>query len=211
MGNGSLIGDNGYPMDTKVCGFEIGDDLDRVSKVLYSTVLADLGAADSGPNLLADHTNLKAVLAGLGNSTLYNNNSRPADISYAQLDADKDNLAITSATFYYQYMCQVPLRKNAGSMLIGIIVADLVFLQAAWHLLIWGTSFGLKHKNPSANLCEGCTKSRANEQTAIVEMLGLMDDSPSQSLGSTFEIPRKPTVTSTAYEALSRQPSVNER
>ena len=53
---------------------------------------------------------------------------------YVSLNGSNDNLTITDSTLYAQYVCQVPRRKDFGALLIAILVADIVFIQALYTL-----------------------------------------------------------------------------
>lgn len=47
-------------------------------------------------------------------------------------------------------------------MLVAILIADLVFLQAAWKVLVWSTDGVVKRQDPAAMFCEGCMKQSYN-------------------------------------------------
>lgn len=60
------------------------------------------------------------------------------------------------AVFAQEYTCEVPKMKAAGGLIISILVADLVFLQALWHILNWLTVMVMTRRNVRANYCDGC-------------------------------------------------------
>lgn len=65
-------------------------------------------------------------------------------------------LSCKNATVVSSYLCSVPQQKNGGVMLFSILLANLVFLQAAWKILTW-TADGLVSKgNTEAMFCQGC-------------------------------------------------------
>ena len=66
--------------------------------------------------------------------------------------------AVHPAVLATQYFCQVPQLKSIGSLLIAIIVADLVFLQALWRVLNLVVTFHVTRRNPQAEYCKGCAK-----------------------------------------------------
>ena len=65
---------------------------------------------------------------------------------------------VTPSTIAAQYLCQVPQLKSATSLIISILVADLVFLQALWKIFNLAVSFWLERKQPEAKYCLGCEK-----------------------------------------------------
>ena len=74
------------------------------------------------------------------------------------------------ATIITQYLCQVPKLKSVGSMIVSIIVADLVFLQALWLIVTFLITFFLERRHPQANYCDGCTKILALGHGEATEM-----------------------------------------
>jgi hypothetical protein len=66
--------------------------------------------------------------------------------------------AVHPAVLATQYFCQVPQLKSIGSLLIAIIVADLVFLQALWRVLNLVVTFHVTRRYPEAEYCKGCAK-----------------------------------------------------
>jgi hypothetical protein len=70
-------------------------------------------------------------------------------------DGDGSDLDIKPSVFFTEYLCQVPTLKSAGSLILAVLVADLVFLNAAWVLLNW---FAVARLDEStAHQCEGCS------------------------------------------------------
>ena len=66
------------------------------------------------------------------------------------------SLSVNSSVLYTQYLCQVPVLKSTGSLIVSILIADLVFLRTAWSILNWIAATRLKRSNPAANECDGC-------------------------------------------------------
>jgi hypothetical protein len=56
-------------------------------------------------------------------------------------------------------------------MLVSVIVADLVFLQALWLIVTFLTTFFLERRHPQANYCDGCTKILASGHGEALEMI----------------------------------------
>lgn len=71
--------------------------------------------------------------------------------------------SVAPATIPAQYLCQVPERKSTGSLIISVLVADLVFLQALWKILNWAVTLGLERRHPDARYCIGCAKQLARK------------------------------------------------
>lgn len=76
--------------------------------------------------------------------------------TYARYSPQMGPLGSKPATLYSQYACSLPVQKSTGAMLIAILIADLVFLQAAWKLLTLTTEGMLNRKDPTAMFCQGC-------------------------------------------------------
>lgn len=64
-------------------------------------------------------------------------------------------LGCANATVVTQYICSVPQQKSWGVMLFSILLADLVFLQAAWKVLTWTADSFVTRGNPEAMTCQG--------------------------------------------------------
>jgi hypothetical protein len=74
------------------------------------------------------------------------------------------------ATISTQYLCQVPKLKAVGSLLVSLIVADFVLLQALWVIVTFLMTFFLERRHPEANYCAGCAKDLASEHDEGIEM-----------------------------------------
>ncbi|KAF9878819.1 hypothetical protein CkaCkLH20_03719 [Colletotrichum karsti] len=149
------------------------------AKIMHSVFALDLGNCDA-PNLLLDNEGLKyAVLApddnfrdegALLNNTStfeakdggrYSNIPSPGDDfkftrlydAYKTFPSQMGELSCRNATIVAQYLCSVPQPKSPGVMILAIIIADLVFLQAAWKLMQWIS--GRMLNQPDAMICEG--------------------------------------------------------
>jgi hypothetical protein len=87
---------------------------------------------------------------------------------------DGYNLSITDSYFFTEYLCQTPTRKSAGSLVLSVLVANLVFLNAAWVLLNWFAVKKLEGTRPTAHYCDGCVGS-------TVELVDIGSESPSKN------------------------------
>lgn len=137
-------------------------DADAFTKVFYSVILADLGQQNTSSNLLINPSALAAFSGivgkqGLGSQDLQ---AGPARIRFKESDDYK--LSITPSFFFTEYLCQTPTLKSAGSLILSVLVADLVFLNAAWVLLNWFAVKKLEGAKPTVHYCDGCVGSIAD-------------------------------------------------
>lgn len=137
---GQLNADNGYP--------NIFIAADTLVKATYSTVLTDLGQTTATQNILTSSrllTHFTANLSALADLSkspvvdygMYNSLGGPMNEPYK---ANSENDAIFSfdpSVINTSYLCQVSKIKSAGNLLVSIIIADLVFLQALWKILVF--------------------------------------------------------------------------
>ncbi|KAK1480180.1 hypothetical protein CCUS01_00737 [Colletotrichum cuscutae] len=154
------------------------------SKILFSLLSLDLGNCQA-PNLLLDDRGLRyAILAPddhnrdpgrilngsrsqLYGSDRYNQIPAPRSNdtnsglvtlrdSYDKFQPMMGPLGCSNATIVSQYLCSVPQQKNGGAMLFSILLADLLFLQAAWKILTWIADGMVSRGNTEAMYCQGC-------------------------------------------------------
>lgn len=86
-------------------------------------------------------------------------------------------LGTKPATFYSQYACSVPAQRGTGTMLLAILIADLVFLQAAWKIVTVVTDAVLMRQDPTAMNCERCGRGEYQE----IELAGVASALPFDS------------------------------
>ncbi|EXF83778.1 hypothetical protein CFIO01_01505 [Colletotrichum fioriniae PJ7] len=154
------------------------------AKILFSLLSLDLGNCQA-PNLLLDDRGLQyAILAPddynrdpgrilngsrsqLYGSDRYNQIPAPGSNdtnsglvtlreSYNKFQPMMGPLSCNNATIVSQYLCSVPQQKNGGAMLFSILLADLLFLQAAWKILTWIADGMVSRGNTEAMYCQGC-------------------------------------------------------
>ncbi|WDK12108.1 hypothetical protein CGRA01v4_03387 [Colletotrichum graminicola] len=153
------------------------------AKILYSLLSLDLGSCQL-PSLLLDEDGLRyAILApddlnrvrgGLLNDSFtvrvmdsdrYKTIPSPGDDgtggdqidlkeSYRLIRPLTGPLGCSNATVVTQYLCSVPQQKGWGVLLFSILLADLVFLQAAWKILTWVSDGIVARQNPEAMSCQ---------------------------------------------------------
>jgi hypothetical protein len=113
---------------------------DSLAKSVYSTILTDLGqvSASSGkPNFLADADDLQYFTSNFSLIQEHKANADPgpeAGVDYESAKENTGSLGITPSVISMRYFCQVPRLKSTGNIIVSILVADLVFLQATWTL-----------------------------------------------------------------------------
>ncbi len=102
---------------------------------MYSADMIDLGQTQQ-PNILLNATAFQTYASDFANSS-----NRPSWInqvvgsaldSYSALQNQTGPLGASPAVIFTKCFCQVPQRKSTGSLLVSILVADLIFLQALW-------------------------------------------------------------------------------
>ncbi|KAG2167876.1 hypothetical protein JADG_007615 [Aureobasidium aubasidani] len=86
-------------------------------------------------------------------------------------DAQKNNdtatgfLNTTASFIAATYMCQDPVLKSWANVFVSILVADLVFLRAAWSLYNLIVGYFLKSRHPDANICDDCLARKKEDET----------------------------------------------
>ncbi|KAK1700904.1 hypothetical protein BDP55DRAFT_538006 [Colletotrichum godetiae] len=154
------------------------------AKILFSLLSLDLGNCPA-PNLLLDDRGLRytilapddynrdpgRILNGsksqIYGSDRYNMIPAPGSNdtnsglvklrdSYDKFQPMMGPLGCKNATIVSQYLCSVPQQKNGGVMLFSILLADLLFLQAAWKILTWIADGLVSRGSTEAMTCQGC-------------------------------------------------------
>ena len=121
---------------------------DSLAKSMYSTVMTDLGQSGL-PNILLDEVALQHYtinFTGLRNPVV-NLYVGPALDSFSTLKNQVGPLGTSTSVIFAKYLCQVPKRKSTGSLIVSILVADLIFLQAVWKLFTFTVGNILGHKD----------------------------------------------------------------
>lgn len=142
-------------------GAPILSGVDSLGKILYSAVMVDLGQVKqpTASNMLLDAEALQSFSSEVqfvqqaGVSYI----PGPATADYETLRDKTGNLTTTPSVISTIYTCQIPKRKPIGSLILSILIADLVFLQAAWTFYGFVSGLFVKDKH-YPNYCEGCLK-----------------------------------------------------
>ncbi|POS74073.1 hypothetical protein DHEL01_v207532 [Diaporthe helianthi] len=122
--------------------------LDAFAKSYYSVVIWDLNfnrstnafasraAMDYLVNTIADATGNDTMTTSpiLGSSDLVGNHAR----------------------FEMQYICSVPQKKDLGSLIISVVVANIVLLCVFWNIFNWVALRYLRARDPTWDMCRGC-------------------------------------------------------
>ena len=147
---------------------------DRLAKSMYSAVLTDLGQVGTPTisNVLTDATTLQEYSLDLAyiNSTVPPNLESPYPAQLVQTGpattdylstlppGSTPDLGITHSVISARYLCQVPRRKPKASLILSILNADLVFLQATWWVVLLVIAKFWLSKKDENNYCEGCRR-----------------------------------------------------
>ncbi|KAF4342813.1 hypothetical protein FBEOM_3221 [Fusarium beomiforme] len=191
------------------------------TRILYSLIAVDLGNQPA-PNLLLDKDDLQyAILPPddpnrqkggfLNGSDFTGQTTRYAKIpapgspippkdknlvvlneTYDRFASEIGPLECMNATIVSQYLCSVPQSKSPGIMLLAILLADLVFLQAAWTVFNWIA--GSMLSDTQTRNCQGCSTGPVQ----LVEREGLLGDG-------------KPVGESTSYIRASNDEGVDSK
>lgn len=149
----------------------------QYAKTIRALVEVDLGVKAEGNMLLSDDMLQYGILApddfnrqngGALNATTGLDWFKWNGINWPGTKVDYSNVTAINETYplfkdvtgplgtqpafvFGQYACSVPVQKNIGTLLVAVLLADLVFLQAVWKLF---------------NLIVGCFVTRADEHAA---------------------------------------------
>ncbi|KAJ9659312.1 hypothetical protein H2198_003188 [Neophaeococcomyces mojaviensis] len=138
---------------------------DYLAKSFYSVVMTDLGQVDLRPNILVDPVLLHNFTAGRNESEV----NGTAEVSglplrtYVASDDANRALGVRRSVIASSYLCQVPRQKSMGELIIAVLVADLVLLQALWNVTMIIAGWFVVSKDRKADWCKGClTNMRAD-------------------------------------------------
>jgi hypothetical protein len=138
-------------------------EVDRLAKSYYSSILLDLGQTNPSSNMLLNETALKFYLQEY--PTLFKNETlmdfreltskSGVELSSSNSDdftSSVGNLSTSPSVIRTKYLCQVPKKKSPGSIIISILVADIVLMQALWKLFNFIISTWLTHRHVDGKL-----------------------------------------------------------
>jgi hypothetical protein len=96
----------------------------RFATIFMSIILTDLGDTTDTRNILLNKTAIEEYINFLEESL----------VSRYQLNGPVVNLGTSPSVIPRKYLCQVPQRKPIRTMILSILIANLVFMQALWKL-----------------------------------------------------------------------------
>jgi hypothetical protein len=96
----------------------------RFATIFESIILTDLGDATGIRNILLNKTEIEEYINFLDEELVYR----------YQLEGPIVNIGTSPSVIPRKYLCQVPQRKPIRTMIVSILIADLVFMQALWKL-----------------------------------------------------------------------------
>ncbi|KAJ9658397.1 hypothetical protein H2198_003681 [Neophaeococcomyces mojaviensis] len=142
--------------------------------------MVDLGVKE-GPNLLLDEASLSfafdttdrrgdgilsnaddywypyyAALFPPGADFYDSWNYTSLDEAYDQFKNITGLLGTNPTTILTDYACLEPTQRNIGTIVLAVILANLVFLQALWKVLNGIAGLIVLKKDPNAMICVGC-------------------------------------------------------
>jgi hypothetical protein len=143
----------------KTTGPNIWPLVDRLAKSFESTILTDLGQVKAKPNVLIDAELLQRYTSEFARWDSLRDpywRGTPARADFQTLRHTTGPLVVRPSTLAINYLCQIPKRKPVADLLISVLVADLVFLQALWLLFTLGIGYWLKSRDERSEYCLGC-------------------------------------------------------
>ena len=145
-------------MDGKMAYSSAASAFDSYAKSFYSFLLADLG--QNTPSIANNATALEHYTKNF--TTGHKTGSLTGD-GTAESYRSSEALFIDSSTLYAQYFCQEPKLKSTGSLFVAVLLADLVFLSAAWTALNWGAAAWVGRRDKNSMHCAGCAAAAGRE------------------------------------------------
>lgn len=138
-----------------------------LGKATWFTVLADLGRNDDFmPNILASPESLEYLTANLSlvNMSLpdgaegwkWGMSKIDSRVPYLAQKDGTTQLGVNASVLATSYICQTPKLKNTGTLIVSVLVADLVLLQAIWKVYTMVVDYFAVSKRNDLNHCEGC-------------------------------------------------------
>ncbi|KAK8137196.1 hypothetical protein PG984_005136 [Apiospora sp. TS-2023a] len=154
---------------------------ETLAKSAFAMILADQGQA-SPSTMLTDAALLQTFTANFSafnKGPMANAWPGPATRSYDELRDETGPLLVTPSVISAQYLCQVPRMRAPSSLVVAVMVADLVFLQAAWQLYKLFTGWWLTRRIPDSDWCKGCVDMKHREMgLSKTESTALVDTAP---------------------------------
>lgn len=171
----SLVSASNSSQDTEPFPLAQGDPgslarlLDAFAKSYYSVVMWDLNF-NRETNAFASEDSLNYLVDTI-NSASGNDTITPSPI------LGSPDLVGNHARFEMQYICSVPRKKDTGSLIISVVVANIVLLCVFWNIFNWAALRYLRNRDPSWDVCRGCLlHSEASRTRSRVMVMDLEKD-----------------------------------
>ncbi|KAI1483633.1 hypothetical protein F4774DRAFT_405640 [Daldinia eschscholtzii] len=139
-----------------------------LGKGAWFTTMADLGQdSDSTPNMLARPELLENLTSDMtrANQTLRKRFRYGVDCcgdlliyqhGFDQTQSPGVGLRVDQSVIAADYLCQVPQLKSPGNLIISVLVADLVLLQAIWKIFVLIVDKFCIKTTEEARYCANC-------------------------------------------------------
>lgn len=125
---------------------------------LYSLILSDLGQSVDWN--IFHSTQLLSSVYDATYSYATNGSAEQNDTHTRHRLYIVDLPGVQPATISKEYFCQIPKLESMGSLIVSIMAADLVFLQAFWMIFTFTTTYFLARRHPEAMSCATCARKR---------------------------------------------------
>ncbi|KAL8693657.1 MAG: hypothetical protein Q9218_001567 [Villophora microphyllina] len=147
---------------------------DSLAKSFYLTIMLDLGQSAATPNILLNTTALQYFTKDFVemHGKVANVVPGPANNSFEALKDQTSPLNSSAAVIATKYLCQVPRRKTAGSLIVSVLIANLIFLQALCKIFQWGSRLWLERRDATGILPP--LKNATEELTLVIDSQPLL-------------------------------------
>lgn len=140
--------------------------LDVFAKSYYSVVMWDLNF-DRQNNAFASKQSMDYLVSTISSAT-GNDTMTPSPI------LGSPDLVGNHARFEMQYICSVPQKKDTGSLIISVVVANIVLLCVFWNIFNWVALRYLRSRDPNWDFCRGCLlhseSSRGRSRVMVMDL-----------------------------------------
>lgn len=161
----SSQGDEPFPLAQGDPG-SVARLLDVFAKSYYSVVMWDLNF-DRQNNAFASKESMDYLVSTISSAT-GNDTMTPSPI------LGSPDLVGNHARFEMQYICSVPQKKDTGSLIISVVVANIVLLCVFWNIFNWVALRYLRSRDPNWDFCRGCLlhseSSRARSRVMVMDL-----------------------------------------
>jgi hypothetical protein len=137
---------------------------DSLAKSFQSTILTVLGQTRPiQTNILNDAMTLEhftqniSVISKIQNfSDNKQQDTELSRVAYSPSSATEP-VAVPPSVISTTYFCQIPQRKSTGSLIMSLVLADLVYLQALWKMFKLAVDSFTAKRYPHLNCCGECS------------------------------------------------------